>query len=170
MISQLDLSKIQPGNQLDQPLSNDSGRNYEYNQTIQLIDIKSSSKLKISITILYILATTEKFKVEQSNTAYIITSKPFTAEILEHISNLIRIPSNTLLQAIEDIKNDDQMMNEISQRAFGVLNYIFKQQLLDYNLYIMGIYYSLNVIIERSGIIVGQAEDVNLQWSFYNIY
>ncbi|CAL5987073.1 Conserved_hypothetical protein [Hexamita inflata] len=127
MISQLDLSKIQSDYQQSQIISNDSGRNYENISSLQLIDINSSMKLKISITIAYLLATTDSFKVEHLDKEYTITSKSFSGEMLERISKLIRIQPTVLLQAIEDIKIDEFMMNEISQCAFGVLNYIFKQ-------------------------------------------
>ncbi|CAL5987089.1 Conserved_hypothetical protein [Hexamita inflata] len=128
MIPKLDLSQIkqdvqQTGNQKS---SRDSFRSYEHVQSITLTDISCSMKFKISITIAYLLSTTDSFQVELQDFEYTITSKSFSGEMLERVAKLIRIQPNVLLQAIEDIKSDILMMNEIGQCAFGILNYVDK--------------------------------------------
>ncbi|CAL5977066.1 Conserved_hypothetical protein [Hexamita inflata] len=127
MIPKLDLSQIkQEVKQTNQKSSRDSSRSYEHAEKITLTDINCSMKFKISITIAYLLATTDSFHVEYSDNDYVIKSRSFSGEMLERVSQLIRIQPTVLLQTIDNIKIDVFMMNEISQCAFGILNYVDK--------------------------------------------
>ncbi|CAL6079646.1 Conserved_hypothetical protein [Hexamita inflata] len=127
MLSKLDLSKIQSDSQLQQLPSKDSGRVYEIATTLKLADINGSLRLKVCITIAYMLATTDSFVVESLNNEYKISTKQLSGYLLNKISQYIRIQPTHLLQTIEDIKQDLLMMNEICVCAFGVVNFIHRK-------------------------------------------
>ncbi|CAL5977068.1 Conserved_hypothetical protein [Hexamita inflata] len=120
----IDLNQI---NKAGQKSTRDSARNFEHLNNITLSDMSSSLKFKICITISYMLATTDSYTVIQNINEIKTENKSLTGEFLQNIALKIKVKPDVLLQTIENIKDDNSMMNEIGQCAFGVLNYIDKK-------------------------------------------